>query len=97
MFIGRRRDGTVYGAWANQQPEDSDHPGIEEVDDDNPDLVEFRKPHLVYPKIDKAILDAVLNDPQVPDSLKALLNVLPDTKAAAAGEATAAVDAALES
>lgn len=41
MFIGRRPDGTIYGAWTCAQPQDADHPGVEEVADDHPDLVAF--------------------------------------------------------
>ena len=42
MFIGRRPDGTIYGAWTMRQPDDADHPGVEEVVNDHPDLVAFR-------------------------------------------------------
>lgn len=41
MFIGRREDGSIYGAWTSIQPDDDDHKGIEEVKDDHPDLVAF--------------------------------------------------------
>ena len=44
MFIGRRADGTVYGAWTCAQPVDADHPPLEEVADDHPDLVAFLAP-----------------------------------------------------
>ena len=81
MFVGRRPDGTIYGTWTSRQPEDSAHQGIEEVDDDSKEIAEFRKQQPGISKVNKAIIDAVLNDPQVPDTLKALLNVLPDTKA----------------
>ena len=42
MFIGRRPDGTIYGAWTVKQPQDADHLGMEEVAEDHPDLVAFR-------------------------------------------------------
>lgn len=41
MFIGRRSDGSIYGSWACPQPMDADHPNIEEVKDDEPELVAF--------------------------------------------------------
>lgn len=41
MFIGRKPDGSIYGTWSCPQPKDADHLGIEEVDDDHPDLVAF--------------------------------------------------------
>lgn len=43
MFIGRRPDGSIYGAWTCKQPEDADHPGIEELPGDHPDVVAFFK------------------------------------------------------
>ena len=42
MFIGRRLDGTIYGAWSQLQAHDSDHQGIEEVEDTNTEYVVFR-------------------------------------------------------
>jgi len=42
MYIGRREDGTIYGAWATKQPDDEFHTGIEEVYNDHPDYVAFR-------------------------------------------------------
>lgn len=44
MHIGRRPDGSIYGSWTSKQPNDADHPGMEEVDDDHPDLVAFLAP-----------------------------------------------------
>ena len=41
MFIGKRPDGSIYGSWACPQPTDVDHPSIEEVKDDAPELVSF--------------------------------------------------------
>jgi len=41
MFIGRRPDGTIYGAWMCPQPNDADHPRIEELPDDHPEVVAF--------------------------------------------------------
>jgi hypothetical protein len=51
MFIGRRPDGTIYGAWTCQQPQDADHLGIEEVSDDHPDLVAFITRDISQPKV----------------------------------------------
>jgi hypothetical protein len=42
MFIGRKLDGSVYGAWTQSQPNDEFHTGIEEVPDEHPDYVAFR-------------------------------------------------------
>ena len=41
MFIGRRVDGSIYGAWTCRQPDDADHPGMEELPDNHPDVVAF--------------------------------------------------------
>jgi hypothetical protein len=41
MFIGRNPDGTIYGVWTSRQPADKDHPGLEEVPDDHPDVLAF--------------------------------------------------------
>lgn len=43
MWIGRKPNGEIYGAWTSKQPEDADHPGLEEVADTHPDLVAFQK------------------------------------------------------
>lgn len=80
MFIGRNLDGSIYGTWTSQQREDADHPRLEELPDDHPDVLDFQKTRVAAPAVSKALRDAVLNDPSVPLSLKALLNVLPDTK-----------------
>lgn len=40
-FIGRRPDRSIYGAWTSPQPNDVDHPGLEEVEDTHPDYVAF--------------------------------------------------------
>lgn len=41
-FIGRRPDGSIYGYWTQSQPQDADHPGLEEVADDHPDVTAFK-------------------------------------------------------
>lgn len=41
MFIGRRPDGTVYGVWTVEQKSDEFHPGLENVDDNHPDVISF--------------------------------------------------------
>lgn len=41
MYIGRRPDGSIYGTWTQRQPEDADHPGMEEVPDDHPEVIAF--------------------------------------------------------
>lgn len=41
MWIGRRTDGSVYGAWATEQHEDHFHPNIEEVSETHPDYIAF--------------------------------------------------------
>ena len=41
MFVGRRPDGSIYGTWTSRQPDDADHPGMEELLDDHPDVVAF--------------------------------------------------------
>ena len=57
MFIGRKPDGTIYGAWTCKQPEDSGHLGIEEVAADHPDLIAFQNRPLPIPK---DIVDQIL-------------------------------------
>ena len=41
MFIGRRLDGTIYGAWTCKQPDDADHLGVEELSDNHPEVIAF--------------------------------------------------------
>ena len=41
MFVGRNSDGSIYGAWTCPQPDDADHPGIEVLPDNHPDVVAF--------------------------------------------------------
>ena len=41
MFVGRLPDGTIYGLWTSPQPADADHPGMEELPDDHPDVIAF--------------------------------------------------------
>jgi len=41
MFVGRRPDGSIYGTWTSRQPDDADHPGMEELPDNHPDVVAF--------------------------------------------------------
>lgn len=41
MFVGRREDGSIYGLWTVRQPKDADHPRMEELPDDHPDVVAF--------------------------------------------------------
>jgi len=43
MFVGRRPDGSIYGTWTCRQPDDGDHPNVEELPDDHPEVVEFMK------------------------------------------------------
>lgn len=42
MYVGRRPDGSIYGTWTQKQPDDADHPNIEEVPDDHPEVVAFQ-------------------------------------------------------
>lgn len=44
MFIGRRTDRSIYGAWICKQPDDADHSGMEELPDDDPEVVAFLAP-----------------------------------------------------
>ena len=44
MFIGRRPDGSIWGTFTSAQPNDDDHPGMEEVADDHPDVIAFNSP-----------------------------------------------------
>lgn len=41
MFIGRKLDGSIYGAWTCKQPNDEFHTNIEEVAETHPDYVAF--------------------------------------------------------
>lgn len=61
MFIGRRPDGTLYGAWTSRQPNDADHPGMEEVGEDHPDLVAFQNRPVIKAK---SLVEQILSDPQ---------------------------------
>ena len=68
MFIGRRLDGSVYGMWTSPQPDDADHPNIEEVQDDHPDVVAF----VNRPQLDRrAVLSSAIDSAQNMTELKA--------------------------
>jgi hypothetical protein len=41
MFIGRREDGSIYGAWTCKQADDDEHSRIEELPDDHPEVIAF--------------------------------------------------------
>ena len=58
MFIGRREDGTIYGAFSQQQKNDEYHPRLEEVSDDHPDLLAFihRDDKIVYVDLTQEIV-----------------------------------------
>ena len=72
MFIGRRPDGTIYGAWTCKQPQDADHLGMEEVAEDHPDIVAFLapKPVVIDPLDD--LRQALKSDLTLLDKIKAL-------------------------
>ena len=71
MFIGRKSDGTIYGAWTCQQPQDADHTGMEEVPDDHPEVLAF----IIRPMLRaKDIVDQIIDlDPVRKATLKAEL------------------------
>ena len=41
MFVGLNSGGTIYGIWTCRQPDDADHPRIEALPDNHPDVVAF--------------------------------------------------------
>lgn len=47
MIVGRRADRSIYGAWATKQPNDADHPNIEELPDNDPEVVAFLAPKAI--------------------------------------------------
>lgn len=70
MFIGRRPDGSIYGSWTSKQPNDADHPGLEEVRDDDPELLAFLAPKPVAPDPIDELRQAMKADPSMLDRLK---------------------------
>lgn len=44
MFVGRRADRSIYGCWSVRQPDDANHPGQEELSDNDPELLAFVAP-----------------------------------------------------
>lgn len=44
MFIGRRADRSIYGAWTSKQPADANHANIEELSDNDPEVIAFLAP-----------------------------------------------------
>lgn len=56
MHIGRRLDNSIYGCWTSRPANDADHPRVEEVADDHPDVVAFLAPK---PPIDQSDLDNI--------------------------------------
>jgi hypothetical protein len=60
MFVGRRSDGSIYGTWTCLPPGDIDHPNVEELPDDHPEVLAFRDrlpipPSLLTPPSREAI------------------------------------------
>lgn len=56
MWIGRKPDSSIYGAWSSKPAQDADHQGVEEVADAHPELVAFLAPK---PPIDFSDLDNI--------------------------------------
>ena len=56
MWICRRLDNSIFGAWTVKQADDEFHPRQEEVADDHPDLVAFLAPK---PPIDISNVDNI--------------------------------------
>jgi hypothetical protein len=53
MFIGRKSDGSIYGAWTSKQLDDEFHTNVEEVSDDNADYILYKNrpiPVFIDPK-----------------------------------------------
>jgi len=70
MFIGRRLDGTIYGAWTQTQPQDEHHLGMEEVADNHPDYVAFRdrklnRPAPINPLVEIDLLKTKLSEKEI--------------------------------
>ncbi len=72
MIIGRNLNGTIYGAWTSEQPNDADHPRMEEVADDHPDVVEFFSPKAVAADPINDLRIAMKADPLLLNKLRAL-------------------------
>ena len=73
MFIGRRPDGTIYGSWTCKQPQDTDHPGMEELPDNHPEVIAFinrPRPIVIDPLND--LRTALESDSTLLDKIKAL-------------------------
>ena len=73
MFIGRRPDTSIYGTWTSRQPDDADHPGMEELPDDHPDVLAFvnRPTPVITDPVDE-LRTALITDPLLLDRIKAL-------------------------
>lgn len=72
MFVGRRSDGTIYGCWTVKQPNDNDHPLMEELPDNHPDVVDFLAPKPVIPDPIDGLRAALIADPTLLNKLKAV-------------------------
>lgn len=72
MFIGRNQSGEIYGVWTSKQPNDADHPRMEEVADDDPELRAFLAPKPVAPDPIDELRAAMKADPTLLDKLKAV-------------------------
>ena len=42
IFVGRKQNGQIYGAWTSRPTEDVDHRGIEEMLADDPEVIAFQ-------------------------------------------------------
>lgn len=73
MFIGRRSDGSIYGAWTTKQANDEFHPGMEELADDHPDVADFMTRSVAVDKRELAIdalLTATAKNADAPQAVK---------------------------
>lgn len=76
MFIGRRADRSIYGCWSVRQPDDADHPGQEELANNDPELLAFLAPKSPLDisdidNLDKALKTLALLTRQYANALKA--------------------------
>lgn len=77
MWIGRKPDGSVYGVFSVRQPDDADHPRMEEVADNHPDVVAFLAPKVTQKDPGEQFLDALRSSPGRLNAIKAQLGLTP--------------------
>ena len=76
MFVGRRLDGSIYGMWTCQEPNDAYHPDVSELPDTHADVITFiSQLHTTGNAALAAAIDSASNLPELKAAVKQALRL----------------------